>query len=303
MSAHAYLSYRLPDARCVKLSPWHVNGDTDLTARLRVWAADTSAVIRCRYDVDGAALRSQAGLPMEAALRLHVGWRCPSANTAGAGTTVDLPAERIGGELGLLLEGRLMRERVLVSVRVLLARALPRRPITAWRAGSVLWEPTGPESIPLGAGAEQLRVVPISFKDATCPWPGDALWALDWSPDDLEAPVAGSLCIHLNMDHPAAALVTGDVSSPEARVVRDAMQHDLARLMIHTALAHDEIVHAGRRWPSDSVGEMLERLLRQTFRSMDRRGWPGLQSLLRSDPAALEAEIQAGRKFLSRIGS
>jgi hypothetical protein len=289
--------FRMPARICVRLHAWQSASDLPIAGLLRVWDATRTLELWRSFEVDGARLRSEAGLPPSAPLRLQVGWWCSETNSAGSGTRIDLPAEATTGELALQLDGRQAARKIEVAVRVVLSEAQPRRPITAWRAGTVLWETE--EELALGEGTERFAVVPTGFKSAGS-LPGDALWALHWDADDLELPTS-SLALYINTDHPAHTLLIGAAASSEALAVRETVQSDLARLFLQRALLPDGVVDRTTPWPSGSTGQMLERLLRRTFKG-DRRDWPAWREELRRDAARWEARFQAGRRLFFQRG-
>jgi hypothetical protein len=129
----------------------------------------------------------------------------------------------------------------------------------------------------------------ISFQSSGPDFPSGAAWRLEWDPDDLEVPVLGGVRLHLNTDHPLMEKVVATPDDPASRLVVAAMQFDVARTLLRGALERDDLAQRTTPWPADSVGKVLERLIKLRFPGL---GAPTLQARLRSAPDAFDALLQ-----------
>lgn len=190
--------------------------------------------------------------------------------------SVSVPGSRAGG-------------RLTVTTRLVL-RSPGRRvtPISPSRPGAILW--TDDKRISLEGGAARFPVTALDFTDVPG-LPTGAAWALEWNPEDLDAPMLGGLRLLVNSGDDAlvAALRTGgdDIS---AVLLRSFVTFDVARSMVHAALANEHFIEAPEGFAEGTIGRTLFELVAACWPATPV---PTLVARCRDDPARLDADIQA----------
>jgi hypothetical protein len=158
----------------------------------------------------------------------------------------------------------------------------------AWRRGSILWQ--DPRKITLFGNSSQFPLMEIDFTaeglDPASPW------FVQIGPD-LELPAMGSILLLLNERFPlvTAAAKELDADRPELAVVRSALYTDVGRVLVETALSHEEI---GDDWPDDSLGAVLSALLLSRF----SEPVDVLRRIRENEPANWTSLLEARLNFL-----
>lgn len=260
----------------------------DLDERLGRLDADGRLTLAADLRVSVDMLRGECGLDPDAPLLIYGAWRSEGALQQGAGDRIELQARATHQDvrLSMTLEGARLHGKVQLAIRVILGATRPRQPVTAWRAGSVLWEQV--TTLDVGQ-AERFPTVLVPFAEGSQVRPAGALWSLDLDTSDLSLPAIGGLVMYVNADHPAAGLLRGEVRTAAARGLQAALKLDLARLLVRIALTHDEFLTSDRKWPAGSVGEVLTRNLKAAF---PRTPIAVLAGQFKHEPAAIEARLQ-----------
>lgn len=298
----AWLPYRQPAEKrvIVKGAGWHVDtlvardaaqADAkalDLDVRLAQMDADSVLPLAVDVRISVDDLRAECGLSEDARLMIYGAWRSEGALSQGVGERVALPpaASQVDLRLALKLDGARLHGQVHLAIRLVLAATTARRPVTAWRAGSVLWEQVITREV---GQAERFPTVLLPFVEGSQVRPKGALWSLDFDSADLSVPVSGGLVMYLNADHPSAALLRGDVRTLAARTLQATLKLDLARMLVRIALTHDEFIAADGQWPAGSVGDLLRRTLRICF---PRVPVAVLAERFKKEPVAIESLLQ-----------
>lgn len=291
MRTPAALPYLLPPDDAVTAEPWRTIDGMEIGERLEHWDAFTDVELLQVLTVDVDAIREACGLGADSALALSAQWRSDRTRLAAEGEPVELGT--LGGCLrapvGLTVPGASAGGRLELQARLLL-RSPGRAPsaISPRRPGALLW--TDRQQLMLEGGAARF---PISAADfASMPrFPASGSWALEWSNEELEAPVLGSLRLLVNSGD--ASLLealrsgSGDV---RAGMVRTFVTFDVARSLVHGALGNERFVEAPGAYDEGTVGRMLSELLGAC--------WPGipmsaLQARFVEDPSRLDVELQA----------
>lgn len=272
---------------------WLRGTHSEESHHLRDWDPSEDLVFLRTLRLDAAGLREDTGLPPGCALRLGVLWRSTSALARGAGTVITVEGDEVREELSVEVAGRLLTGGIELVTVVTLAEAGPSRPITAWRAGSILWRDE--QTINLDGGS-RFPIQIITFRGWS--WPAGALWRLEWDRSDLHAPVSCSVCVYLNAEHPLHAMLLGRADDPVARSVRAAMYHDVARSLIRGALEDDEFVVGEVKYPPRSVGRIVQRMLHTGFKGF---GPLRLREEMRQTPDVFEARLQDSLKLFREL--
>ncbi|MDX1883239.1 hypothetical protein [Mycolicibacterium sp. 120270] len=125
----------------------------------------------------------------------------------------------------------------------------------------------------------------------TLHYPDNAAWALDWNPDELEAPVLGGLRLIVNSAHDALPdLLRSGSADPRTHAVRSFVMFDVARALVLGALGNERFVENPESFEEGSVGRMLSDLIATC--------WPGvpvptLRSRSLDESPRFNAELQA----------
>ncbi len=284
--------YRRPARGRVHAHPWRfaIESGAPVGESVDHWDPSTDLHISQRVRVDLSALRSDCGLSTEAPLRLVASWWCEGTTIRSPGTRVDLPAtEHHDTVLELMLDASQLAGVVHLQTSIVVAERLERRPLTAHVPGSVLWEEA--HTLRLEGSGARFPMDAISFANSGPDFPMNAAWRLEWDPEDLEIPVLGGVRLHMNRDHPMMKSVIERPDDVRSQVVVAAMQFDVARTLLRGALERDDFVHRTVAWPADSVGKVLERLIKERFKGY---GAAMLQNKLRGSPDTFDALLQHG---------
>jgi hypothetical protein len=280
-----------PPGDSVKPTPWRmvVQGQDPFLANvLPEWEPGTDLHLVRTAVVDPALVRRASGLPEDAVLRMGVAWHCTGTTLRGRGTVVTLPTS---GEVRIPLELRIQGRDLAGSLRVrsmlVLGGRLPPAPLRARRPGTLLWEDI--HDVVLEGGGARFPMEVISFSQSSWRLPNHAAWALEWDREDLELPLLGALRLYLNADHPAVSAALAKPTDPASTTLIAALHHDVARQLVVGALLSDEFVERTEKWPAESVGEVIHKLLSNRFKGDSPQD---LRERLRQEPSQFEATLQ-----------
>jgi hypothetical protein len=297
------LPYRTASLSCWDLGPWRrLDGDPDaeLPDRIDDWDYSVPLALACDVVVDVTRLREEVGLPSDDALTLVALWEATSTGIREVGSRQPvLGASEQAFELFLRLDGsRIGGQLILERLVVLSSPGTSDDALAARTAGSVLLaEPRADRStIVLEGEAARFPTEVLDFGELPIAEP-EALWFLDLDFADLEQSPLSAMRLYVNGVHPAMerALVQGD---DVGALVRSTLQWDVARILIHRALDHDEFVAEWDGFGEDTLGLALQQLI--------QRLWPGedassLRARRLAKPARFEYQLQARLNLLSRV--
>lgn len=292
MSGARALPYLRSEANRVRCSRWHL-GSLDQGQRmadaLPDWDPTTPLALRQRVRVNVPGVRADCGLRPDDRLRLVAAWKADGTYLRGASAPVELPVEgEIEVDLALDLVGADLGGSIHLSTAVVLAAARPREPLRASLPGAVLWESTA--TLRLEGGESRFPMEAVPFSKAGWDLPPGAAWRLELDPTDLELPALGSLRLLLNSEHLAIRRVLDTPQDPRAKLTEAAMRFDVARTLIMTAITLPDYAARGAEpWPRDSVGAVIEKLLKAHFK---RETVATLAQLQSQDPGRFEALLQ-----------
>lgn len=260
------LPYRTPSDGAVVAEAWQLvteDGEVPLPDALPHWDYRMDLHTRRTVRVDLDAVRSQCGLPSDAALMLSVVWTATGSNLSGPARHVRLTETGVvpvaldvhlrGADLGGLL--------LLDTVLVLADRLEDARPSAPRRAGSVLWNE--PATVRLQGDAPQFPMAVIDF--ARTSFPDEAAWHLQIS-GGLESATMGSLLLLVNERNGVTTAAFRNAGSPRPvdRIVLSAVHADAARIMIEHALGIDDFSEESD-FPDGSLGATLSSLFDRLF--------------------------------------
>lgn len=283
--------YLLPSDSAVAGQPWCIADGVEIGDCVDHWDPFTDLELFRVVEIDLDNVRGSCALPDDAAFAIAATWYSNRTRTAGAGPVVELGSLRGLARIALTLSvpGPLSGGRLVLRTRLVLRH--PGRapsPISPRRRGAILWNEE--TQIVLEGGASRFPITAADFK-SMANYPDNAAWALDWDPDDLEAPVLGGMRLLVNTGHESMPdMLRSGSSDPRATLLRSFVTFDVARSLIVGALHNDRFVDDPETFEDGSVGRMLFELITMC--------WPGIQvSALRSrsveDASRFAAELQA----------
>jgi hypothetical protein len=105
---------------------------------------------------------------------------------------------------------------------------------------------------------------------------------------ELDFPAMGSIVLYLNerFSHVTEAVRDHGADRDDLKVIRSALHADVGRVLVESALSHDDI---GDEWPEESLGDVLSTLLQSRF----SEGIDDLRHLRSQDPATWAALLES----------
>lgn len=276
--------------------PWADADGRPLGDRLEHWDPFTDTELFRVVDVDLDAVRTACRLNLDAAFAVSATWYSNRTRLSGAGTSAELGQlrGRVRAPVSILVPGDAAGGRLQLRTALVLRHpGTNGSPISPSREGAILWLHS--RSLALEGGSARFPVTAVDF-EASDRLPDDASWALEWNPEELDAPVLGDLRLVVNSHNDTLlnALRSG-VADAKSAVIRSFITLDVARALVEGALDNDRFVDDPEGYDEGSIGRMLFELLSMC--------WPGvpikaLASRRREDPTRLEAELQAHLRVL-----
>jgi hypothetical protein len=279
-----------PD-EAVAATPWMLvleNEEVGLSDAIPAWdpAMDLrfrrSVVIR--PDLIWTSCRLPAGSALVVASSWETGTRLRDRGSASRLEKADGTPATVVSEVSVM--GELLSANLRLTTSVVLAVDLPRAPLQAFRAGTVLWEDKTRLLLEGGGSRFPMEAIPFS---RSLGFPSRAAWYLDWDVTDLEVPVLGGVRLYLNLDHQVIARTVRETGDPRSRVVIEAIQFDVARQLIRGALSQPDFVARDTPYPKESIGRIIQRLLKTRFRGERPTG---LRAEMQEDPDRFDARLQ-----------
>jgi hypothetical protein len=291
MTRAVSLGYLTPSRNCFELSELRViaDGHEPLANPDTIphWHYATDLVVERNIAADVDAIRRAARLdPGDQVLGVLV-WTSTSTGLQGSSPPVvlgpgpnelrvSIPGREIGGTLKL---------RTVVSAGV--SSADGRDPLAAHRPGSTLW--SDEFNVILEGDSSRFPTEALSFS-ATGVGSPICAWRLDIDTSDLYAPALSAVRVVLNTDHPAYERLAGPSGNPEADVTRQFLAYDIARQIVVTALAREDLTATD--YDRGSIGDVLRARLRDYFGQEGDDVQP-LRQRWASSPSEIDAELQA----------
>lgn len=283
--------YLLPPDDAVVAEDWRDIDGGVIGDRMEHWDPFTDVELVRGMSVDLDAVRSACRLDRDSGFAVTA-----TAYSQRTRLSVDSPTIELGTldgrvqvPLSITIPGVAAGGRLDLRTRLVIRSpgAAPT-PISPRRPGAVLW--AHETRIALEGGAARFPVSATDFA-SIARFPDAAAWALDWNPDDLEAPVLGGLRLLVNTADTAlvGALRSGSTDE-RAALIRSFVTFDVGRSLVHAALHSERFVAAPETFEAGSVGRMLFELITACW-----AGVPAGTLVSRSieDPARLDAELQA----------
>lgn len=291
MRTPAARPYLLPPDESVDAEPWRTPDGAQLPDRLDHWDPFTEVEATRSLTVDVDLVRSACRLPDDTTLAVVASWRSDRTRLSGGADPVELGA--MDGTLRVPIEitvpGSTSGGRVeLVTEVVLRSAGSGPSPLSPRRPGAVLWRDRA--HLVVEGAAARFPLTAVEFESIPR-LPAQGLWALDWSAEDLEAPVSASLRLLVNSrDGGVLDALRSGSSDVRSGVIRGFVVYDVARTLVEGALSSEPFVAGPESYQEGTLGRMLFELLASA--------WPGvpveaLARRLRDDRPRLDAELQA----------
>jgi hypothetical protein len=257
----ASLPYCPLDPGVVTAEPWTTLAGDELPQRLVDWDPATS--LHLFRDLELRTADARRGSRLSEGGRLGVLPLARSDRTglriAGTMVVVDIDEDVQRVAIALHLRGDAVGGILTLTTTVVSLEDHPRDPLAPQLPGSELWHDD--VRCDLEGAAPRFPVSTVDFREIPTLEP-DAAWTLDWRPTDLSDPVLGAVRLLVNSGNPriAAAVISGS-TEPGADILRAAIQHDVARSLILSALDTAEFVEDPGQFPDGSIGRAILDLL------------------------------------------
>ncbi|MFI9326178.1 hypothetical protein ACIGZJ_01385 [Kitasatospora sp. NPDC052868] len=291
--------YRRPRGGDVSADGWLVRLDGDgrgpLPSSIPDWDYQYDLRLEREVRIDVDAVRQSTGLPDAARLAVAVVW-----SSSGSGLRVRahhcvLP---VGGvvtvPIALTVRGRESGGMLALETQLVLASRLDDAdPLTARRAGSLLWRDE--TQVRLEGDDSQFPMSVLDFKEAG--YPEDAPWLLMVG-QDVASAAMGALVLLVNSRTPLVLEAMKRAGRPAAadRLIHSAVQADVTRLLVEHAIRNPEIQDDARFEP-DTLGHLLLGTVHTRLPGMSMRG---LRELHEGDPSLFSARLQSAVQLFAK---
>lgn len=258
------------------------------------WDPATPVVLSRTVTIDEPAIRGDCQLREDDEIGIAVTWHSSGTSLRGRGSSsvVAPSTTAVPNAVGVSIDGTKLAVEVTVTTHVHLARLSrqPRPRIAASRAGSVLW--SDEITIVLEGGAPRFPLELVRFRDHA--WlPEDALYFLDWDPDDLHVPVLGGPRLLLNAEHPAARHLTGSPGDDVSTTIMEFLRMEVARALLHGSLAASPGLEA--QFDKGATGHALIRLAEYVY---PETPLPSIREIVTNRPDQFCTDLQARLRLL-----
>lgn len=289
--------FRQAAGESVRGDPWLLaESEERVGERAEHWDPDLTLRLNRTVVVDVNAVLASTGIVSADQLAIAAVWKSDRTRLRGPGMSVPLGGRNGEVRLSLSLDVPGYLAGGTLEIRTVLIRTEgdgKESPTVARRAGAVLWSER--VSVALEGSAARFPVTVLDFWEVPG-LAGDAPWALEWSPRDLDQPVLGAMRLLVNSGLPRVVQAISGSDDAEGRLITSMMRFDTARSLVHGALSEEEFVQGTREFEADSVGRMLTNLL--------DRYWPGiapevLARRLVETPHRLESDLQVRTGLLA----
>jgi hypothetical protein len=254
--------YVVPSPEAISLGAWTMTspqGEQALPEWLPYWDVSQALRVRRQLEIDLPRIRSEANLADDAPLRLSVVFASDFESDLWD-TTLRDGSGKVPVDLDVALAGHLLGGTVsLVTSLVLAEPSAPSAGPVAWRRGSILWQDI--KKVRLYGESSQFPLMDVDF--AAAQLDPAAPWFVQLG-SDLDLPAMGSICLLLNERFPLVLTAARDFAAdrPELAAIRSMLYVSVGRVLVETALGHDDLEED---WPEDSLGAVLRAVVRSRF--------------------------------------
>lgn len=291
------LPYLLPPESCVSDHPWLTPDGAPVPERLEHWDPFADTLLVRVVELDADEMRRACGLGPDATFAIASSWYASRTRLSGRGDVVELgtTSGTVSASIEMSVPGAAAGGRLDLRTTVVLRYAgSGASMISPRREGAILWSDRA--RVALEGAAARFPVTASDFSSSNR-LPDRAGWALEWDPEELEAPVLGGLRLLVNTaDEDLLEALRSGSRDARATVIRSFVTFDVARSLVHSVLLNESFVDDPERFEEGSTGRMLFELLALAWPGMPVRA---LRSRLFEDAPRLDAELQA---YLGTIG-
>ncbi|MFC9326777.1 hypothetical protein [Kitasatospora sp. NPDC057015] len=291
MNARQVHPYRRPRAGDIGAEGWMVRldgeGRSPLPPYVPGWDYQFDLRLEREVRIDVDAVRESVGLPADARLALAVVWSSSGSGLRVRAEHVPLPAHgALTVPIAFTVRGRDSGGVLTLDTQLVLAARVPdAAPLTARRAGSVLWRDEA--QVRLQGDDSQFPMTVVDFEAQG--YPADAPWYLSVGPDPAAAAM-GAMVLLVNSRVPLVLEAMQRAGQPSVadRLIHAAVQADVVRLLIEHAVRNPEL-QDDAQYESETLGHLLLGIVRTRFpeTSLD-----GLRRLHESEPSLFSARVQ-----------
>ncbi|MEV6306044.1 hypothetical protein AB0M02_41990 [Actinoplanes sp. NPDC051861] len=285
------LPYFVPAPGTVIWEPWQLFDGQEWSAlpdEIDGWDPGTDLEVARRVRVDGGRLRDETGLDL-ADVVLAVSWTSSTTSMTDAAPLVSfdqdgsaiahaaLPGERISG---------------LLKLRSTISMVRPPtsyRPGVAWIPGSVLSEHT--HQVLLDSSSSMFPTHEIDFAGTRLS--PEASWHLETTTDMSAAFFATFRVLINKRDTELSRAVARGAKDRRQQALLDELESGVAELLLEIAVHCREELDERADWPSDSVGDVLSRIVRSSRLTQQA---PSTPQELADFRTALTGAVRAGGK-------
>jgi hypothetical protein len=215
-------------------------------------------------------LWGECELSDDSVVRVALTWHSSGTGLRGNGSSEDLSLNYDSREVLLQtdIRGEDLAQALNLEMGLILLRPGSQSGrLAARRPGSNLWSQA--RRLVLEGQASRF---PVELKDfGQTGWLQPAAgWYLDWTYDDLEAPLLADLRLFVNSSNRAVKdAVTGRGDPRQGAAIQQTIYFDVARTLIEGALDNDRFVAAPEKFEDGTVGAAVRRLIATLFSGQD----------------------------------
>lgn len=292
MSGIISISWLTPDPVQILTEPWLLSSamalPSPLMPRLTTWDSATDLELSRTIIVHADQVRRDCAISGE--LRLVATWWCPATGIGRLLSAKQILSDsaRIEITLNGVVRGADVSEKMtLRTLLVLPSGTRAEQPLSPRRPGSILWE----DAVDLVLEGSASRFPTESVDFSSLGWPSTSGWFLHWDDTELESPFQRAVRLYINSAHKSVcAAAAGPSSNAENRAIMSAIRFDVARSLLCHGLNDEAFVEDPSRWPSESVGDAIFRMLRLYFPHETPRS---VAQMLKNQPERFSLYLQS----------
>ena len=279
----------------VRTIAWTDAQGTPVPEELRGWDPTVDYSVNATVEMNPLEVLQHCRLPISTRLRLCVSWVSSGTSVRKGGEPVEIGARADALTLtaGVVAEGGLVSGTLDLTATVSLSESAPvASPVSAWRAGSILWEDR--QQVLLSGSDGRFPIEWTGFSESREFQTGGA-WKLDWSPEDLDVPAMAGIRLYLNSENRRVLdAVSAQPPSDSDGVILEVLHHDVARQLVTGILNVDEF--GSREFEPSSIGAVILRLVTALF---DNEPVSQIRQRMRDDQSRFDTELQGRLRFLA----
>ena len=267
-------------------------GDVPLPKEVPHWDYQTALELAAPVSVDRSAVTEACQLDFDSGLAVLVMARSNHTNAEFIAARLELPmSETFDLAVEIVLEGAELGGRLTLETLLVVTDPRPRNRLAPQHPGSIIWRATHWTDLE-GVGT-QFPTDTLDFKAVGLE--AEAGWQLRIDLTEPDARFMSAARLTLNSGHPAIERMLNGAKDEGTEQLLRALNWDVTRQMVQTALMSDEVAGLDIDPETTSVAGVLRNLL--------GRIWPlestaTLRQWLKNDPARIEVHLQHHTRLL-----